>query len=68
MTPEEALQHPWIQTQDPPAEPSQPLPAPLATWSPRSAVPPANWLSVCYSVLLALDSNLPASPWGLALL
>ncbi|KAL3143162.1 hypothetical protein ABBQ38_002022 [Trebouxia sp. C0009 RCD-2024] len=45
MTPEEALQHPWIQTQDPPAEPSQPLPAPLATWSPRSAVPPANWLS-----------------------
>ena len=46
MTPEEALQHPWLQTQDPPAGPPQPLPAVQAGWSPRSALPPANWLSV----------------------
>ena len=47
MTPEEALQHPWTQTQDPPALPLQPMPAPPAAgWSPRSAIPASNWLSV----------------------
>lgn len=49
LTPEEALQHTWTQTVDPPAQPapSQPLaPAAVPGWSPRINPASTSWLSV----------------------
>ncbi len=48
LTPEEAMQHPWVQS----TEPAGPAPIPAlnpasAGWTPRNLNPSSTWLSVC---------------------
>jgi serine/threonine protein kinase len=55
LTPEEALQHPWVQS----IEPAAPAPVPVLTpastgWTPRNLNPSSTWLSVCDSYPVVL--------------
>ena len=50
LTPEEALQHPWVQSVEPVALAPNPVLTPAsAGWTPRNLNPSSTWLSVCGS-------------------